>query len=114
MIIFSSFLHIIGISLIGFIEPTVGFIIFSIGYNFRIASQYPMLAKIVPAYHLGKAFGLIRSLKDFFGMVIFIMISIILKKTHSYQNVVFILLGVSALIFILAIIFYKIGKRKLI
>lgn len=98
--------------MIGFYSPLAGFIVIGIGITLRISILGPLLTKLVPKYSLGKSFGLIRSLKDFFGMLVFLYISNTIKETHSYQGVIWLLIIICSSIFTLALILYILSKRK--
>ncbi|EDK31891.1 MFS transporter (macronuclear) [Tetrahymena thermophila SB210] len=111
-IILAMLNQLIGIFLLGFISPLIGFIVFGIAFCLRISVQSPYLTKIVPKNNLGKAVGLIRSLKDFFAMIMFFYISQSVKITHSYHNIILALIMISLLVFLLSIGLLIVSKKK--
>ncbi|KAL4459905.1 hypothetical protein ABPG74_003431 [Tetrahymena malaccensis] len=111
-IILAMLNQLIGIFLLGFISPLIGFIVFGIAFILRISVQTPYLTKIVPKYSLGKAFGLIRSLKDFFAMIMFFYISQSVKQSHSYLNIILTLIMISFLVFVLSVVLLIVSKKK--
>ncbi|EAR90893.2 MFS transporter (macronuclear) [Tetrahymena thermophila SB210] len=109
-IIICSLIQLVGIVFLAYIAPVSGTLIFGLGLSMRVAIVGPILIKIVPSYSFGKAFAIVSFLKDLSGLVVFSIISVIIKKYNSYHYVIIIMLFINSLVFILSIPFYRQGK----